>query len=452
MYNEYIYEKKLKEKELAKIKQEKMEKLKKIRLKNRTKLAKKYYDKINKFIYNMIDNPVIINDYLSKHKENKDNDDYQLSSISEANINNQMYKKLEQKIIDQNSYVRDSLSNDNKKIKENILNINDDLINKKKSNNLKFHILNQPIMRFKAKNDKERILDSINLNGGKFLNNSITITKKKGDNSDKKNIKKKEKDILLPLNISETSIIEGKSIYNPNNIFFINKPTFAKKIINSKLIKNITDKYHSKTFFEGLKFSLLKQDNKGNKAKPNIFRFNNTFLTPKKERVKDSLNFYDGDIKRFHKSTQRLIDENAVGESIDQSSDSSINDNGQEDIFKKVIELNYPILSKSEAKYRRNDNNSINGYKKTLNLLKKMYQKHGLDYDYSHKNKSNNHIDLTNAYKLSENKYKIEIIINGTHYYKIGDTLYKKDDIIGLGNYVLIFLLLFISFLDFLKI
>ena len=354
----------------------------------------------------------------------------------------------------------------------------------KNSNDKKIvHTFNQPTMRFKAKNDSERILDAIYLNRGKYVDNYaiIKINKRYNKKSLKmiknseefqyKNNEKKNKNstnnilinythnknnCLLSLNNNEETLNKTKKVienFSPKNKILEykkNKKYFSNKIINSKLIKNITEKYHSKTFFQGLEFSLLNINNnnlkktgfnfKKNKQNTNNiseyseYYYNNYFtLKNKKNEIDTSLNFYYNDVKRFHKSIQRLIYENALGDSLDQSSDSSINDNGQEEIFKKVLELNHPILGESERKIKIK-NNSLNHIKK-LNLLKQLSARNNIKNRYSLKKKLYN--SKIKNYKFINDENKKEIIIDGVNYIKIGDILYKKDDIKNIGNYVL---------------
>ena len=434
MYNKYIYEKQLKEKEIEKKNIEKIKKIKRIRLKKRKELAKKYYEKVNNFMYNMIEKPVIVNNSNNQLHLKKNNEDEKVSTFQSSDMTIPINKKeiIEKKINLFNKNNIKSLSNDNRKKREKTFYSNNDLIIMKNSNDKKIvHTFNQPTMRFKAKNDSERILDAIYLNRGKYVDNYaiIKINKRYNKKSLKmiknseefqyKNNEKKNKNstnnilinythnknnCLLSLNNNEETLNKTKKVienFSPKNKILEykkNKKYFSNKIINSKLIKNITEKYHSKTFFQGLEFSLLNINNnnlkktgfnfKKNKQNTNNiseyseYYYNNYFtLKNKKNEIDTSLNFYYNDVKRFHKSIQRLIYENALGDSLDQSSDSSINDNGQEEIFKKVLELNHPILGESERKIKIK-NNSLNHIKK-LNLLKQLSARNNIKNRYS---------------------------------------------------------------------
>ena len=474
MFNQYIFEKKLKQKALEKLNSEKNKKIQKIRLKRREELSKKYYEKVNNFMLNMIDKPIIISDNnnsLLIPKSNKN--EKKLSDINKIKYfnSNEISK---QNLLNSKKYLRKTINNEDRQMIENN---HWNIINKNINDNDNNNNFNQPFMKFKPRNDFERILDTLYSNRGNHARDILI-------NSDEKNIQ------TLQVNENESKILKNIDSKNnsTNNIFFNNsintsflyknnakmikannkiknnsvknkllafKPVdkfLSNKINNSKLLKKITKNYHSKSYFKGLEFSILTQKNK-NKIKNyknmknkmnktgyiyklkkndqlgnNSYYFNNYF-TPKNKNSEsvNSLNFYYNDVKRFQKSAQRLILENAINDSYEQSSDSSINDNGQEEIFKKVILLNHPILGES----KKIKNISLSNYKyyKNLNYLKNLSERNN--------NKNIPKMRILKNYKFINDEIKKEIIMDGANYIKIKDTLYKKDDINNIGNYVL---------------
>ena len=421
-------------------------------------LSKKYYEKVNNFMFNMIDKPIIINDnnnYLLIQKQNETD-----KQLSDRNLINMIYE-LDLK---ENSKQYINLLNLKKELPESI---NDQANTFKENNNWELNdnnILNQPLMKFKPRNDCERILDTIYFNRGNYkINNILTNSNKKNEykfeiiknyynkinknenknnstynlfNNSKKKLfldKSREQLIKIKNNIKNNSVKKKILGFKKNDKFLRNK------INNSKLIKNITD--HSKSYFKGLEFSIMTQKNKNKnkifKNKINEIQLNNklnkndksahsfeyfNYFTPNNRKSEDinSLNFYYNDVKRFQKSSQRLILENAVNDSFDKSSDSSINDNGQEEIFTKVILLKHPKLGESEKK-NRNLSTSKYEYYKNLNYLKNLSVKEN--------NKNRPKLSMIKSYKLINDENKNEIINDGD-INNIGYYVLKKCNII----------------------
>ena len=455
MFNQYIFEKQLKKKTLEKINNEKIVKMKKIHLKQREELSKKYYEKVNNFMLNMIDNPIVINDNnnsLLIHKQNET--DKHLSDRNLINIINQLNinenSKLYMDLLDFKKEFPETMNKETNNFKDY------NHLDKLNDNN---NVLNQPLMKFKPRNDCERILDSIYFNRGNYkVNNILKNSNEKNkykfeiiknyynkinNNGNKNNstyniflnnsknkllLNSKEQLIKIKNNIKNNSV--KKKILGLKK----NDNLLKNKIKNSKLIKNITENYHSKSYFKGLEFSIItnknkifnnkkneiKLDNKLNKS-ANSFEYLNYF-TPNNKKTEDFnlLTFYYNDVKRFQKSSQRLILENAVNDALDKSSDSSINDNGQEEIIKKVILLKHPKLGES-VKKNKNLSTSKYEYYKNLNYLKKLSVKE--------KNKNKPKLFMIKKYKLINDENKNEII-NGVDINNIGYYVLKKCNII----------------------
>ena len=160
---------------------------------------------------------------------------------------------------------------------------------------------------------------------------------------------------------------------------------FKNKLLNSKLIIDITnnEKYQNKTFYQGLIHSLLMHKNINNSSQNKIKKIK-PFATPsyhinkilnkrtKKDKDKDeksytnSINFYQDRLKKFDKLFHKQKEEDKTYSLSEESSDSSINDNGHKEIIKKIITLHYPLLKEKNI-------NKSDELKNNLQYLKKMF-------------------------------------------------------------------------------
>ena len=415
MYNEYIYEKKLNEEKLKEIENEKQIKFRKIHIKKREKLSKQYYQKIERFMIG------VINELESKSKQKSHFNRPKIKDNNKTNI-------LDKKKVNINKRIFSYNSAKNKKLK--ILKVPFSPLKNIDNNTVTYFEL--PKMRFSPKNDLERIREDIYKRDGKIIDEKFIW---KLNKKYRKNINDHIYDFLkinqnnqnsinniYPLNISENMILKNLDDSSKRNESEKKYKIFKNRILNSKLIQNITcnEKYNYKTFYQGLAFSLITHKNtnnmnktKFNKIKPisSPIKTNTEILKKKIQKEKNeisrinSINFYQNDMKKFHKYNKKYNNELRKGTIFEDSSDSSINDNGQEEIFKKIISLNYPILNETiEEKKTENKNNLL--YLKNLfeedqkeeEHQKKVFVHNNKDYFNYYAEKKRNEIDKRKKY------------------------------------------------------
>ena len=253
MYNIYIHEKNLEAKKKEKTNKEKQKKFENEHKKKTDELSEKYKTRIQNFLYDMITNPVIIKnpsyDNLNKTEtksfvfKNFQTDKQRLSKhlkenffySTQQNINKYPYTKL------------DDLSEIS----------NSDYLSQKKK-------VYQPIMRFKPRNDAERILDELNLNGINELSHQNIYKKihqlipKSSSLPPPSPIQNNKIEVKIP---KKLNVKKNKKFFKKYNI-----DTIKNK--NSRIVKKVTQDYHIKTFFNAAEqFSLIMPDLKNNNMK-----------------------------------------------------------------------------------------------------------------------------------------------------------------------------------------
>ena len=373
MYNEYIYEKKLNDEKIKKLENEKMIKFRKIHIKKREELSKQYYQKIERFMTHIISE--------LEFKTNKQSY-FDRPKINENNKTNIINKKKNNIIKRIHSY------NSTYEKKHKISKTSFSPLKNIDNNTVNFFEL--PKMRFSPKNDLERIRENIYKRDGRLIEDKLIMKlnkkyKKKISAQDygflKTNLTSSNSiNDLYPLNISENYLLKNADDLSQKEEKDKTFKIFKNKIINSKLIKSITynEKYNYKTFYQGLTYSLINSKNINDtyKIKPNKVihiltpnktvhnKVNRRKITKEKEETNqtNSINFYQDDMKKFNKYNSKFKNNNIIkkNELFEASSDSSINDNGQEEIFKKLIALNYPVLNETiEEKKAENKNNLL---------------------------------------------------------------------------------------------
>jgi len=494
MFNLYIYEKRLKEKNL----QEKEKEDKKIKeelfIKKRDKLAEKFYNKTNNFLLEMIRKPIIINNGYYKKKEKKSSNSFCLFKYQtdkeriEKLLNTENQYKIENHKISKNIIKR---SQSNMKMINNDKYLNDINQDNKihEMTNINNHafiendIINQPSMKFKPRNDFERILDSINMN-------KELLIKKKYVKFNKDFQKDNEEKKLFKLNKLENNYIDNEigraipySTNNKNNSKIIlekkvkvnkmnNNKTFKDKINLSNVVKNITEKYHSKTYFNSIEQAILYNSPKGKKLFNNFNKSNRKKILKKNKRKNfnnssSAINFFpniiDNNLQNINgyldtnpKSLQSLLNKNK-NTKIFKKTDNKINDisldlscnenNKKNEIIEKIIKLNNPELDSSKS------NNLNQSQKDALLILKKMStnkSKHKVVFS-SERRKSQSLLenyngfylaqDISNNFKKIKNgKLKKNAIIEDEKYIIINNYLYNKqnkNDLNNLGKIVL---------------
>lgn len=390
MYNEYIYEKKLNEEKLKKISKEKQIKLRKIHIKEREKLSKEYDERIENFMYkvmNQTEENFNSKTFFNRHFIHNNN------TSNRTNINNKKKINIIKKLFSNNSPT-------NYKHK----NYKTVLSPLKSSENKTANYFELPKMRFSPKNDLERIKELLHKRNEEVLDEKILMklikTYKNKINKQKYDFLKINKNSYInntinniyPLNISENMILSSLENNKEQSMNEKKYAIFKNRILNSKLIINITnkEKYQNKTFYQGLIFSML--NNKTNKNNYHDYKENkekfkkiNSTLTPRnknhllllnkskqKEKEKEdilhanSIHFYQDNLKKFPKTFYRVKSEDNKDFLYEESSDSSVNDNGQEEIAQKIISLNYPVLNDIDGEKKLKDKNNLIYLKKLI--------------------------------------------------------------------------------------
>ena len=166
MYNLYIYEKRNLEKEKKKLEEKKNEKIKKKRKKEMDKLISNYDKRMNNFIISLCHHPIYLKDLTNKNNN-------QLIIDDEKSEEKKILMKKKYKNFSFGGFITDKkrieLLNEEKEINRNyeekiIFNkLKQEEKKEKKRKNDK--IILQPRMRFKPRNELERIADVMNLLG-----------------------------------------------------------------------------------------------------------------------------------------------------------------------------------------------------------------------------------------------------------------------------------------------
>ena len=383
MYNEYIYEKKLNEEKQKQIENEKQMHFRKLYLKRREKLSRQYNKKIHSFMLQLLSEmEPIKKSYFARHKSQETN------SVKETNNYKRTKSNLNERILSYSPTINNIKKQKKKPFFSPLKNIDNKTIN----------FFELPKMKFSKKSDFERIKENIVRRDGKEFDEEFL---RKLSEKHKKSINKQTFSFLKtnqnnnindsinkidPSNNNQKIFLEQNNDkeneeWNKNQKYFL----FKNKLLNSKLIIDITnnEKYKSKTFYQGLIQSLLFRKNNNNLGK-NKFKKNNPIVTPRyninkilnKRTKKDkddkihanSINFYQDRLKKFDKLFHKHKENDKNYSESDESSDSSINDNGHKEIIKKIITLHYPLL-------RENDNNKSDELKNNLQYLKNMFIK-----------------------------------------------------------------------------
>ena len=393
MYNEYIYEKKLNEEKQKQIENEKQMHFRKLYLKRREKLSRQYNKKIHSFMLQLLSEmEPIKKSYFARHKIQETN------SIKETNIYKRTKSNLNERILSYSPTINNIKKQKKKPFFSPLKNIDSKTTN----------FFELPKMKFSKKSDFERIKENIVRRDGKEFDEEFL---RKLSEKHKKSINKQTFSFLKtnqnnnindsinkidPSNNNQKIFLEQNNDkeneeWNKNQKYFL----FKNKLLNSKLIIDITnnEKYKSKTFYHGLIQSLLFRKNNTvsqvkffnyNNLGKNKFKKNNPIVTPRykinkilnKRTKKDkddkihanSINFYQDRLKKFDKLFHKHKENDKNYSESDESSDSSINDNGHKEIIKKIITLHYPLL-------RENDNNKSDELKNNLQYLKNMFIK-----------------------------------------------------------------------------
>ena len=379
MYNEYIYEKKLNEEKQKQIEIEKQNHFRKMYLKKRDKLSRQYNKKIHTFMIKLLsDMEPIKKSYFARQKKQE--------TISKKGTN--IKSILTERIHSYSPSINQNKQEKKKTFYSPLKNIDNQTINffelpkmtfSKKSD---FERIKENIARREGKEFDEKYLKKLNDKYKKYISKqTFSFLKTNQNNNTNDSINK-----IYTVNKSEKIVLEQNNNkkneeWNKNQKYAL----FKNKLLNSKLIIDITnnEKYQNKTFYQGLMHSLLMHKNINNSSQNKIKKIK-PFATPsyhinkilnkrtKKDKDKDeksytnSINFYQDRLKKFDKLFHKQKEEDKTYSLSEESSDSSINDNGHKEIIKKIITLHYPLLKEKNI-------NKSNELKNNLQYLKKMF-------------------------------------------------------------------------------
>ena len=469
MFNLYTYEKKLKDKELQEKKEIEKKQKYDLHVKHRDKLAQKFHQKTKNFLLEMIRKPIIIKNAYYQEKEKKPNSSfcfYKFETDKErihrllSSNNKYTNKKSTKKKLNrcQSNYLVNNQNNIYQDYNFNnvFYNINhNDLVEENKIT------INQPSMKFKPRNDLERIIDSINMNKGIYIkNNKYEI--------DSKN--KKVKFDLLKNNEDKNLNLEYDKNNNDSNGFILsyNKQIEKKKksekkkqkltkdnkmlkdkINLSKKVKNITEKNHSKTYFNSIKQDILFFNKKDK------IIFNNKKILKKPKYIKmnyssSSINLfpYINEDEKKKCKTYRIEKEKFTDKNINNE-DLLIVENDKKAILEKIFKLNNPIFEVNSFDNLNIDNTPNDA----LMILKKLSTNKSFHKTFSSERRktqfeTEHKIGFLLDYDISKSLSKIknlksnnrDSIIEDEKYIIINNKIYNKankNDIKNLGNIAL---------------
>ena len=478
MFNLYTYEKRLKDKKLEETEKISKKIKHKLYIKKRDHLAGKFYKKINNFILDIVRKPIIINNNYYKQKEKKQNNSFSLFKFqtdkqriekvlnSDKNYNN---KNKTKKLNRCQSNIAFNNKLNNSKIEFN----HEDFI--RTNNNYHHHekiiadIINQPSMKFKPRNDLERIIDTINKNKGTYLKNRKYLSFKRAIYEHKKENDEKEM-FHNSNNLNDMGMIIGYGENNHNmtkNIFSAKKNKLLKKKDNQMLkekinlsnaVKNMTERYHTKTYFNSIEQAIL-LNNEDKKIFNKFQKYNKSaFKKLKMNNSSSAINFFSNkesqdlndysDINRF-KSINKYNYKKGILFGKDKLIDNSINnisleipleENDKKYVIEKILKLNKPISPDNKL------NNSNQTENENLKILKSMaINKSNDKFPFSSERRKSKSVldkDIFFDYDISinlNNKRK-EQIIEDEEYILLNNHIYNKNninDIKKLGKFAL---------------
>ena len=471
MFNLYIYEKRLKDKNLQET--EKINKKIKhdLHVKKRNHLAEKFYQKINDFLIDIIRKPIIINNNYYNEKEKKKNNSFclykfqtdkeriekLLNSDAKYNNNKNNPKKLnrsQSNIIFNNNSINSF---------QNVFN-NDDFIhiNNHHHEHICGDIINQPSMKFKPRNDLERIIETINMNKSIYLKKNKYIKFRK--ENDEKEMIHNNNDVGMIISYGEKNHKKNNSSEKKDKFYNKEKNNILNKKINlSNVVKNMTERYHSKTYFNSIEQALLfnkeedkkifKKFKKYNKNNPKTFKMNKSsvemnFLPKINNKDSQDLNEYsdrNNYFKKFNNKKKILFRKNEfIDNSInDISLDLSLDENDKNYVIDKILKLNNPISQDTKLNNEKLNDNYSN-QNENLKILKNIAINKSINrFPFSPKRRKSQislgkfFLDYEIASNMNNNKKEI---IEDDNYILINNHIYNKknkNDIKKLGQLAL---------------
>ena len=419
MYNIYSYEKRKKEEKERKLNEAKTKRQENKHKKDLDELTTKYKRRIENFLYEMATHPVVLNDpdFKSKQKRKNLTQNFSFKSF-------QTDKERLANYLKEHQYENDYYNSKQKKLTTSKSQIN-------------YNIIYQPTMRFKPRNDIERIYDSIYANGGK-VNNELFV----------KQLQKVSPKALAVQKSNENrrSIIDQEKKENIN----IQK----EKKQNSHIVKAITKNYHFKTFFNAASQFLI-NNSENNEIKQ--FEDDLDSKTNKEHResiIKSFIKLSSVPKKKTKCKTMRIQNEIEHLDFNDNDDDIRINNSSSVKTIFSNLPQN-PFKRFKKIKTEKSDDNIMNylrsisrspllGYSDIENTMVK-----------TQRNTRRKNVDYTSLQKdfekeISTKSKKMKLNINPIVYYEnpnarlndndhiiIDNELYDKSDLKHLSKKIL---------------
>lgn len=341
MYNLYLFEKQKNEEKQKQYESEKQKKHEKRHQKQLMQLTSNYTKRIENFLYKMASHPVIINEPV--HNKTKPTKRFLSKNFSFKNF--QTDRQRVEAYLKEHNYENEYYNSKQKSLKTS------------KSQNC-YNTLYQPSMRFKPRNDIERICDSLTANYGKISKEFIT----------KQLNKVSPKPVLL-----ETEKFENmKNFKKEDEVINILK----HKKDNSQIVKAMTKNYHMKTFFNAASQFMINSNDYDEIKEFDIDemsdRVKSTSAT-KENLTKSFINFKGTGKKKIKNFDKKRRIQNEI-ENLD------FNETEKDEMFYKKDLYNSPSLKRVfkqkllENPYLKIKNSSEKetGDEKTMNYLKEL--------------------------------------------------------------------------------
>lgn len=405
MYNIYSYEKRKKEEKERKLNEAKTKRQEKKHKKDLDELTTKYKRRIENFLYEMATHPVVLNDpdFKSKQKRKNLTQNFSFKSF-------QTDKERLANYLKEHQYENDYYNSKQKKLTTSKSQIN-------------YNTIYQPTMRFKPRNDIERIYDSIYANGGK-VNNELFV----------KQLQKVSPKALAVQKSNENrrTIIDQEKKENIN----IQK----EKKQNSHIVKAITKNYHFKTFFNAASQFLI-NNSENNEIKQFEDDFDCNSKTNKEHResiIKSFIKLSSLPKKKTKCKTMRIQNEIEHINFNDNDDDIKFNNSSSvKTIFANLPQNPFKTLKK--IKTEKSDDNIMNylrsisrspllGYSDNENTMVK-----------TQRNTRRKNVDYTSLQKdfekeISTKTKKMKLNINPIIYYENPNARLNDNDHIVIDN------------------
>lgn len=405
MYNIYSYEKRKKEEKERKLNEAKTKRQEKKHKKDLDELTTKYKRRIENFLYEMATHPVVLNnpDFKSKQKRKNLTQNFSFKSF-------QTDKERLANYLKEHQYENDYYNSKQKKLTTSKSQIN-------------YNTIYQPTMRFKPRNDIERIYDSIYANGGK-VNNELFV----------KQLQKVSPKALAVQKSNENrrTIIDQEKKENIN----IQK----EKKQNSHIVKAITKNYHFKTFFNAASQFLI-NNSENNEIKQFEDDFDCNSKTNKEHResiIKSFIKLSSVPKKKTKCKTMRIQNEIEHINFNDNDEDIKFNNSSSvKTIFANLPQNPFKTFKKIKTE-KSNDN--------IMNYLRSISRSPLLGYSdnentmvKTQRNTRRKNVDYTSLQKdfekeISTKSKKMKLNINPIIYYENPNARLNDNDHIVIDN------------------